>query len=42
MCVHPQEITGARIVVQDRKKAHAMEKEILSGGKGNHVVALQI
>lgn len=33
MCVYPQEITSARIVVKNRKEAYAMEEEILSGGK---------
>jgi hypothetical protein len=33
MRVHPQEITVTRVAVKDRKKAHAMEEEILSRGK---------
>lgn len=44
MCVHSQEITlaGTRILVKDRKKAHAMEEEVLSRGKANHIVTLEI
>lgn len=41
MCVHTQEVPGARTVVKDRKKAHAMEEEILSRGKANHTVTLE-
>lgn len=33
MCIYPQEIAGTRIIVKDRKKAYAMEEEILSRGK---------
>lgn len=42
MCVHSQEIAGTRNIVKDRKKAHAVEEEVLSRGKVDHVVALEI
>lgn len=42
MCVHSQEIAGTRVLVKDPKKAHAMEEKILSRGKANHDVSLDI
>lgn len=42
MRVHTQEVTSTGIAVKDRKKAHAVEEEILSRGNVGYVVTLEI